>query len=510
MAPIETVASVNGSNVVTNCDSSSSSSSTDVGSSERNGHTNGYANGHYTNGDKVSRDNINGEEEEEEEEEEMFPEELGLRIMGIGVEYPPYRVHPTDLDALADKFCPKTDAIKKVLSINRYTGIITRPSVGPPTHPLANLPCPPTITDLHSLFMTSGVPLAIKACKSALSDSGYSPSQITHSVFTTCTDSSNPGYDTFVLKSLNISPSIEKVLLSGVGCSGGLAGLRTACNIALGAKARGRKARVLVCATEICTALVRSELDSIVKEGEIRIGLTLFSDCSSAVVVSNGVGEDLNNNNGGKRRGVYDILGWKHKTLDGTEAELGFDVDPMGWKVILTPKVPSLTSTATPPLYTSLISSIPSKTLTSLLPKSSQPPNEKIKPTDLDWALHPGGSLILTSIESTMSLSPSHLRASFEVYTNYGNSSSATIFSVMNTLRKESEAGIGGEGAVYGDGVGVKGGRRGVVGCAFGPGVSVEMVLMRRVDDGVGSGDQGVVEVTNGVGGVSVGGEELD
>ncbi|KAK6348022.1 hypothetical protein TWF718_005843 [Orbilia javanica] len=481
-----------------------------------NGHTNGTngdVNGH-TNGnhhhDVNDTNTINNgghqkveakselEDEEEEEEEEMFPEDLGLRIMGIGVQYPQYKVLPKDLDTIAQKFYPQTDALRKVLSINRYTGITSRPSVGEHLHPLANQPTPPTITDLHDLFQTEGVPLAISACKKALSESPYRPSQITHTVFTTCTDSSNPGYDTFVLKSLGIKPTVEKVLLSGVGCSGGLAGLRTACNIALGAKARGRKARILVCATEICTVLVRSELDSIVKEGSVRIGITLFSDCSSALVISNGVGEDL------RGKGIYDILGWKHKTLHGTEAELGFDVDPLGWKVILTPKVPTLTSTATPPLYTTLLSSIPKTTLSTL----SQTSSPTLTPQDLDWALHPGGSLILTSIQSTMSLTPSHLRASFEVYTNYGNSSSATIFSVMDRLRSETEAGVGGEGAEYGPGVGVKGGRKGVVGCAFGPGVSVEMVLMRRVSGD--EGNDGVVDVVNGIKEVCVGGEELD
>ncbi|RVD85466.1 uncharacterized protein DFL_003787 [Arthrobotrys flagrans] len=107
-----------------------------------------------------------------------------------------------------------------------------------------------------------------------------------------------------------------------------------------------------------------------------------------------------------------------------------------------------------------------------------------------------------------MSLSHSQLRASFEIYINYGNSSSATMFSVMDRLRSEGEAGVGGEGEEYGPGVGVKGGRRGVVGCAFGPGVSVEMVLMRRVKKN--SKDGGVVEVTNGIGNMTVGGEELD
>lgn len=81
--------------------------------------------------------------------------------------------------------------------------------------------------------------------------------------------------------------------------------------------------------------------------------------------------------------------------------------------------------------------------------------------TDFDWALHPGGSTIITGVEKAMGLMPEHLRASYEIYMNYGNSSSATIMSVMNQLR-ETE------------------GKEQVVACAFGPGISLEMMVLRR------------------------------
>lgn len=61
-----------------------------------------------------------------------------------------------------------------------------------------------------------------------------------------------------------------------------------------------------------------------------------------------------------------------------------------------------------------------------------------------------------------MGLTPEHLRASYEVYMNYGNSSSATIISVLNKLRDMGE------------------GREKVIACAFGPGISLEMMMLRR------------------------------
>lgn len=67
-----------------------------------------------------------------------------------------------------------------------------------------------------------------------------------------------------------------------------------------------------------------------------------------------------------------------------------------------------------------------------------------------------------------MNLTPEHLRASYEIYMKYGNSSSATILSVLNKLR-ESE------------------GKENVVACAFGPGIALEMMLLRRHKTGPAS-----------------------
>src|SRR5689334_15105407 len=91
-------------------------------------------------------------------------------------------------------------SMQKVLAINKFTGIDQRSSVGEADHPLVNGPTAPTIVELHKIFMSDGVPLAINAARQALTEARLEPSQITHMVSTTCTDSANPGYDHFVAK----------------------------------------------------------------------------------------------------------------------------------------------------------------------------------------------------------------------------------------------------------------------------------------------------------------------
>ena len=143
-------------------------------------------------------------------------------------------------------------------------------------------------------------------------------------VSTTCTNSANPGFDHFVTKELGMKSNVEKVLLHGVGCSGGMAAIRTAANLALGSSHRNKPARVLVLACELSSVLVRSELDSIHQTQKTRIGVCLFGDCASSCVLSNGIGDDPS------AGPVYELLGWKHEVLEDTENDLGFDVDPQG------------------------------------------------------------------------------------------------------------------------------------------------------------------------------------
>lgn len=62
------------------------------------------------------------------------------------------------------------------------------------------------------------------------------------------------------------------------------------------------------------------------------------------------------------------------------------------------------------------------------------------------------------------------MRASYDTYIKHGNSSSATIFSVMDRLRQKDMDEIAPDGKV----------KDFVVGCAFGPGIAIEMCMMKR------------------------------
>lgn len=362
-----------------------------------------------------------------------------------------------------------------MLFVNEYTGIDSRSAIGTIDHPIVNAPEPPSIAELSEVFLDHGVKLSVAASQKAIDQWGGDLSEITHVVSTTCTHSANPGFDHYVIKELGLNQSIEKVLLHGVGCSGGLAALRTAANIALGSSYRRKPARILVLACEITSVLARSEIDSIHKNQEVRIGVALFSDCASAVVLGNGFSDRYD------EEPILELLDWDHRIIENSEKDLGFDVDPvgkcevlefhdssahciLGWKVILTQRVPKLASSAVPAMFEDLVSRVPE--LVDL---------GKFKASEYDWALHPGGATVLSGVEQAMHLTPEHLRASYEIYITHGNSSSATVFSVMQRLL---------EGPTTDH----------IVSCAFGPGISVEMMVLKRIQEGSRTGTESPTE----------------
>lgn len=123
-----------------------------------------------------------------------------------------------------------------------------------------------------------------------------------------------------------------------------------------------------------------------------------------------------------------------------------------GWKVVLSQRVPKLTTSAVPSMFDDLVATVPELVEA-----------RKYRAADYDWALHPGGATIISGIQKVMRLTEDHLRASYEVYIAHGNSSSATIFSVLKQL-------LSGPTNEH------------IIGCAFGPGISIEMMAFKRMD----------------------------
>lgn len=271
----------------------------------------------------------------------------GLYITGLGSQYPPYLLDPEKLEILAAQFYDvqrpgyvsssnfsavyasnTISRLRKLLRINRSSGIETRSAIHTYDNGFATQSTAPSISELDQFYRQAGVDLAVQACEKALQDADVPPGKITHTIGVTCTNQGNPGYDLLVNRKLGLPASVDRMLLHGVGCAGGLAIMRAAAQIACGGSARGKPVRILAFACELCTPNVRHELAAAEKAADpadICIAGALFSDAAAAFVLCNeyAIVED-------DARPVYELVEWGNGLIPDTVEHMAFYADVDG------------------------------------------------------------------------------------------------------------------------------------------------------------------------------------
>jgi predicted naringenin-chalcone synthase len=122
----------------------------------------------------------------------------------------------------------------------------------------------------------------------------------------------------------------------------------------------------------------------------------------------------------------------------------------------ITKEVPKTAVSAIQPMFDQLRKQI------CAMHNKQDPPRTPTASSDFDWAVHPGGAAILQGAQQAMGLTEDHIRASLEIYRSYGNSSSPTVLIVLDQLRRMGK------------------GRGNVVATSFGPGMMIEMCMLKR------------------------------
>ncbi|KNG91083.1 putative chalcone synthase [Aspergillus nomiae NRRL 13137] len=375
-----------------------------------------------------------------------------VSVVGTGAHYPSYEFPSDELEELiSGVHDPNDPAIRKTLHINEKSRIQCRYTAVPLDDPFWTDPKLPDVADCDVLFRKYGVPVAEEAARKALADWNGSLKDITHLVVVTCTNTANPGLDYLICERLGLHRNVQRTLLHGVGCAGGVSALRTANELLLGAAFQGRPGRALVVACEICTIFFRSMLEDIVKTQEANVAMALFGDGASAMVLSNGICTKPF-----ERAPLWNILNSRTTLLEDSLSSLQFNIRPSGYNPVITKDVPGQTSAALPSGFQDLIASTP-----SLCSDKSN-----FDPSSYDWALHPGGYSIAVLAQSALGITKHHLRKTYDVYRLRGNTSSSTVISVINELAKEQDT--------------PESGRDKVIVAAFGPGITMEMAVMAR------------------------------
>ena len=214
--------------------------------------------------------------------------------------------------------------ILKLLAVNKKTGIDTRGLITPFGQPLwedrAN---PPTIEQKDDFYRQHATQLAVGACREAIKEWGGQMKDITHTVAVTCTNAGSPGFDQEVVAQLGLPLDVDRTLLHGVGCAGGLAALRAAAQMA---RASGsRPANVLVFACEIPSIQVSVELEDAERNPGTTIGPVLFSDGAAALIMCNGASLSSS-----RAAAIYELLDWTTMRVPETESLMTYRLTQLG------------------------------------------------------------------------------------------------------------------------------------------------------------------------------------
>ncbi len=284
-------------------------------------------------------------------------------------------------------------------------------------------------------YVAEALPLGKEAVGAALADAGVDAADVGLFAVVSCTGYATPGLDILLGRDLGMTAEVQRLMIGHMGCYAALPGLGAAADFV----AARRRSAVLLC-LELTSLHVQPATETgrsarpTPADVEQMVAHALFSDAATALVVTPDA-DGLE---------VVDVVA---RTDTSTSDYMTWDVTDQGFRMGLSPRVPSVLARHARPVVTSLLGR-----------------HGLTIPDVAGWAVHPGGPRIVEVVGEQLGLTEADLAASYDVLRDHGNCSSATVLLVLDRLRRRRAL------------------RRGeaVVALAFGPGLTLYAVLLRQ------------------------------
>ncbi|KAJ4785550.1 Chalcone synthase [Rhynchospora pubera] len=300
----------------------------------------------------------------------------------------------------------------------------------------------PTVKQRLDISNKAVTQMAIDASLSCVKVWGRPLSSITHLVYVSSSEARFPGGDLHLARGLGLKPDVCRIMLAFTGCSGGVAGLRVAKDLA----ENNPGSRVLLATSE--TTIVGFRPPSAQRPYDL-VGVALFGDGAGAVIL----GADPVP---GVEKPLFELTSAIQQYLPDTEKTIDGRLTEEGIKFQLGRELPQVIE--------SHVEEFCKKMLKDTVCSGAEY-------NDLFWAVHPGGPAILSKVEGRLQLKPDKLSASRDALRDFGNASSNTIVYVLENLVEESKKKRekGEEDSKWG------------LILAFGPGITFEGILTRNL-----------------------------
>jgi alkylresorcinol/alkylpyrone synthase len=289
--------------------------------------------------------------------------------------------------------------------------------------PLPWIMQPHSVSDRTDAYVEQAGRLASAASAEAIKTAGVDPATIGLVIFVSCTGFVLPSLDAQLIPHLGLRPQTTRLPIAELGCGGGVAALGRAHDYLRAYPDRA----VLVVAVEVPSLTYQPQDRSM----DNLVAALVFGDGAGAAVMDGSPGN-----------------GW-HVTRTGSvlvpegARQLGYELRDGGLRIILNRGLPDVIAAHLPTAVTRFLS------------------EDGLGMRDLDHLVaHPGGPRVLDAVASSLGLSSDLLALSERAYAAVGNVSSATIFFVLSALPRPSR-------------------RATALAIAFGPGLSIELALLR-------------------------------
>jgi alpha-pyrone synthase len=249
----------------------------------------------------------------------------------------------------------------------------------------------PSTGERMKVYQREAPKLAASALQKLREQAG-SLGDVTHLIVTSCTGFYAPGLDVEIVRDQGLSPSVQRTLIGFMGCHGALIGLRNAKQIV----EADPDAVVLMVNLELCSLHLQQteRMDRLVT-------FLLFADGCAASIIR------------GEPKGLRLDVCASHLSLADSE-RMAWYIEDSGFAMTLDSRLPAR--------------------IRQWFRASKELSCPAADPAEMLWAIHPGGRLILTSVQDVCGLTDEQMFASREVLRRYGNMSSASIMFILRDL----------------------------------------------------------------------------
>lgn len=364
-------------------------------------------------------------------------------VGGSATALPAHHYSQADLAALARTTLPGLTADEEVLArFFRRVGVTER-HLALPAEEYARLD---GMEARSKAWLEVSLELGERAVVSALADAGIEASDIRFFATTTVTGIAVPSLEARLMNRLPFRADTKRVPLFGLGCLGGAAGLaRTAEYL----RAYPEEAALFL-SVELCSLTLQRDDASTAN----LISAGLFGDGAAAVVLF-GADHPTAGRTGAARVRESShsrpcasprVVDSRSVFFPDTERVMGWDVVDTGFKVVLSPAVPTLVRAEVPAAVDALLA------------------DHGLEREDIAaWVSHPGGPAVIAALEEGLGLPPEALEPTRQHLRDVGNLSSASVLFLLDAHRRALQPPPGSYGVLM----------------AMGPAFCAELVLLR-------------------------------